>query len=352
MSADAISQSLFLACLLIYGLAWVFYFQSFSRRLEAAEKRARIAVLAGVVLQAAALMVRGFLADHAPWANQYESATFVSFGAVLLFYFFQRRNQVPVLGLFVMPAAMLAIGAASILPGEYKRMAPLMPALQSYWLKIHVSCMLLSYGAFACTFGCSMMYLIREGAWTKSLTKKVAPFAGAVVGAFFAYVYSTAPMDKPWQTLSDAAAALHLPEGTFWPVALAAALAAVAASLLAWVGLKALPSEWVGRLPESMVLDELNYKSVALGFPILTTGVILGAMWGHVAWGRYWGWDPKETWAFITWLIFAAYLHMRIFAGWQGKKIAWIGLLGSGSVIFTYWGVNFLLSGLHAYAKP
>lgn len=343
MNPDLISQSLFLACLLVYGVAWYFYLQYFGKREAAVERRARYAMLAGLGLQAVALLIRGILADHAPWANQYESATFVSFGAVLLFYWFQRRNEAAILGVFVLPAAMLAIAAASMLPDEYKKMGPLMPALQSYWLKIHVSCMLLSYGSFACTFGLSMMYLIREGVWTRRLTLQVAPVAGAVAGAFFGYVHSTAPGGAFWIALSGF---------TQWPILMTTLAGSLGLGLLAWLGTRAIPADWIEKLPESPVLDELNYKSVALGFPILTLGVILGAMWGHVAWGRYWGWDPKETWAFITWLIFAAYLHMRIFAGWQGRKIAWIGLLGAGSVIFTYWGVNFLLSGLHAYAKP
>jgi cytochrome c-type biogenesis protein CcsB len=351
VNADFVSQSLFLACLLVYGLSWWFYLKYFGRREAALERKARFTMLAGLGLQALGLALRGFLADHAPWANQYESATFVSFGAVLLFWVFQRRNQVPILGVFVLPAAMLAIGAASLLPGEYKHMGPLMPALQSYWLKIHVSCMLLSYGAFACTFGCSLMYLMREGAWTKPLTRRVMPGLGAAFGAFFAYVHSTSGGGF-WRFLQGLAFGLHLPDGKVWPILLAALVSTLAFGLLGWGVTRLIPGDWVEKLPDAATLDELNYKSVAFGFPILTLGVILGAMWGHVAWGRYWGWDPKETWAFITWMIFAAYLHMRIFAGWQGRKIAWIGMLGAGSVVFTYWGVNFLLSGLHAYAKP
>jgi ABC-type transport system involved in cytochrome c biogenesis permease subunit len=84
---------------------------------------------------------------------------------------------------------------------------------------------------------------------------------------------------------------------------------------------------------------------------MLFLGIILGAFWGHVAWGRYWAWDPKETWAFISLMIFTFFLHQRVLRGWDGRRLAWIGLIGAGSIVFTYWGVNFLLSGLHAYAK-
>jgi cytochrome c-type biogenesis protein CcsB len=136
-----------------------------------------------------------------------------------------------------------------------------------------------------------------------------------------------------------------------------ALLLAGAAGGLAGLGLgqavnKAVRGAWMEHIPQLATLDELNYRSVALGFPLLTLGVILGAFWGHVAWGRYWAWDPKETWAFISWLVYGFFLHFRIAKGWQGRKLAWIGLAGFVCIIFTYWGVNFLLSGLHAYAAP
>jgi cytochrome c-type biogenesis protein CcsB len=104
-----------------------------------------------------------------------------------------------------------------------------------------------------------------------------------------------------------------------------------------------------GFLPPAKVLDELSYKAVAVGFPLLTLGILTGAAWANYAWGTYWSWDPKETWSLITWFVYAAYLHARFTAGWRGKPLAWLSVLGFGAVIFTYWGVNFLLSGLHSY---
>jgi len=105
--------------------------------------------------------------------------------------------------------------------------------------------------------------------------------------------------------------------------------------------------------PESMLsrdnLDMIGYKSISVGFPFLTLGIISGAIWGNVAWGRYWGWDPKETWSLITWFIYAIYLHLRIVSKWKGKYCAIVSIIGLLAVIFTYFGVNFLLSGLHAY---
>jgi len=102
-------------------------------------------------------------------------------------------------------------------------------------------------------------------------------------------------------------------------------------------------------LPPAKVLDEMSYKAVAVGFPLLTLGILTGAAWANYAWGTYWSWDPKETWSLITWFVYAAYLHARFTAGWKGNRLAWLSVVGFGSVIFTYWGVNFILSGLHSY---
>jgi cytochrome c-type biogenesis protein CcsB len=104
------------------------------------------------------------------------------------------------------------------------------------------------------------------------------------------------------------------------------------------------------RLPESGVLDRMAYRAIAFGFPLWTFAVIAGAIWAEQAWGRYWGWDPKETWAFITWVVFAGYLHARTTAGWRGKRAAWIALIGFATFIFNYFGVNLLLPGLHSYS--
>ena len=139
-----------------------------------------------------ALIHRWIAAGHAPWANQFESATMVAFGVLLLFAYFERENKVPLLALLVLPAAMVAIAAASLLPPEFKRIAPLMPALQSYWLKIHVSLMLISYGAFASTFALSLLYLIKTGAWTKRTTWIALAIVGPLAGWFFGYVHQQA----------------------------------------------------------------------------------------------------------------------------------------------------------------
>ena len=350
--ADQLSQGLFLTLFLLLGLAWCLNLAWVLTKKEAHARRARAVLRFALVFNVCALIHRWASAGHAPWANQYESATMVAFGVVLLYSIFESEAKVALLGLLVLPAAMVAIAAASLLPQEYKKIGPLMPALQSPWLKIHVSLMLISYGSFASTFGLSLLYLIRSGAWTRKTTWVALPIAGGLAGWFFGYVHSKVDSGL-WDWLMKALGSTIPTQDADAVKALAlCAAAGVLLFVLIAAALQTLPQRLMEMVPSAESLDELNYRSVAIGFPLLTLGIILGAIWGHLAWGRYWGWDPKETWAFISWLIFAFFLHMRVFGGWDGRKIAWVGLIGAGSIVFTYWGVNFLLSGLHAYAKP
>jgi len=348
---DAISQGLFLLLFVLLGVAWGFYLAHALTKKDSHAVWARRLLFVALGWNVCALAYRWAVAGHAPWANQYESATMVAFGVVALFSYFEREARLPLLGLLVLPAAMVAIAAANLLPQEYKHISPLMPALQSYWLKIHVSLMLVSYGAFASTFALSLLYLIRSGAWTRRTTWVALAIASPLAGWFFGYVHQAARSEF-WDWLMKAMGGTELAQGDTAKAYAVCAAAALVLGMAAAGALQFLPVRLMDSVPPADILDELNYRSVAIGFPLLTLGIILGAVWGHVAWGRYWGWDPKETWAFISWLIFAFFLHMRIFGGWDGRKIAWVGLIGAGSIVFTYWGVNFLLSGLHAYAKP
>jgi ABC-type transport system involved in cytochrome c biogenesis permease subunit len=104
-----------------------------------------------------------------------------------------------------------------------------------------------------------------------------------------------------------------------------------------------------GAIPTRKVLDDVSYRAIALGFPFLTVGILTGAIWANYAWGTYWSWDPKETWSLITWFVYAAFLHARFTAGWKGPRLAWLSIVGFAATMFTYWGVNFVLSGLHSY---
>jgi cytochrome c-type biogenesis protein CcsB len=213
---------------------------------------------------------------YVPLSNMYESLIFFSWTIVLVYLILEFKYQQKIIGVFVTPFAFLAIALTSIIPGIDAKITPLVPALQSNWLAIHVITCFLGYASFAVSFGISILYLIRN--------KK---------------------------------------EGQ-------------EESVLKW-------------LPSTPVLDEINYKSIVIGFPMLTLGIITGAAWANYAWGSYWSWDPKETWSLVTWFIYAAFLHARFTRDWRGRKTAILSIVGFTAVLFTYFGVNYLISGLHSY---
>ena len=212
---------------------------------------------------------------HAPLSNFYESLIFCSWSLVCIACLVFWRQIRSYLGTLIATLAFLLLAYAS-LGGVDSQITPLIPALRSNWLEIHVITCFLSYAAFALGFGAALLYLIR--------TRQPQPrkFEG-----------------KP--------------------------------------------------LPPPAELAHLIYRTIMVGFFMLTLGILTGAVWAEAAWGSYWSWDPKETWSLITWLIYAALLHARLVRGWQGKRIALLAVVGFLAVLFTYFGVSFLLPGLHAY---
>jgi len=241
------------------------------------------ALLIGVISHAASLVVRTYYARqlpqhgwYVPWSNWFESFSFFSLVILVEYLIIQYRNRLPILGAFVTPLIFTTMIVAINSP--FGRQIPtLPPALQSYWMAIHVPVMFIAYAAFGIAFTVGLAYLLQE-----------------------------------WQIKSKK------------------------------------PSKVAFRLPPLEDLDQLIYKVIRLAFPILTLGVLLGARWAYDAWGRYWGWDAKETWALITWIVYAIYLHMRLVKGWRGRKTAYMSLGGFVVVIFTYVGVNYL-SELHGF---
>lgn len=240
-------------------------------------------IAAGVASHIISLIIRTYVARqipqhgwYVPWSNWFESFSFFALVILAEYLIIQKVFDVPIMGAFVTPLACVAMAVAVHSP--FGRQIPsLPPALQSYWMAIHVPVMFISYSAFANAFGIGIAYLIQE---MQIKSKK--------------------------------------------------------------------PSDLSFRLPSLQDLDHLIYQIIWLAFPLLTLGVLLGARWAYDAWGRYWGWDPKETWALITWLVYLAYLHMRLVVGWRGRKTAYLSLLGFMVVIFTYYGVN-KLSALHGF---
>jgi cytochrome c-type biogenesis protein CcsB len=238
---------------------------------------------AGVLAHAIAVVTRGFAAHRAPWGNMYEFITALTCIAAIFFVYVMVRYRAWVLGLWVMGAIVVALGLAETVINTPA--GPLVPALQSYWLSIHVTAMTLATGIF---------------------------FVAAVLGILYLVV------DRH-QSRVKAGKAVEGENG-----------------LLA-------------RIPATEQLDKLTYRTVIFGFPIWTFGVIAGAIWADQAWGRYWGWDPVETWAFITWVLYAAYLHARVTAGWR-RWAHYIQLLGFASLIANMLVIQVFVTGMHSYA--
>ena len=233
-------------------------------------------VLADLLLLAG-LVARGLSASRFPLANMYEFSITGAFMFVTAYLIALKKHDLRWLGLVISLSALLTLGTAITL--LYVESAPLVPALKSPWLLIHVLAAIISGGIFLLANSIAGAYLILE---------KIERGKGR--------------------------------------------------------------GPWASRLPSLDSLDQLTYRLIALVFPIWTFSIIAGAIWAEAAWGRYWGWDPKETWAFITWVAYAAYLHARVTAGWKGKKAAWLCLIAGSTFLFNYVYVNIWGTGKHTYS--
>ncbi|MEO9140563.1 MAG: c-type cytochrome biogenesis protein CcsB [Jatrophihabitans sp.] len=267
-----------------------------------AEKIGRLSVAItalGLLVQLASLTIRAVAVDAVPWSNMYEFASVAGLVAVISFLVVMwRAPQIRHLGGFILlPVVLLMFLAGTVL---YSEAQPLVPALQSYWLAIHVVLISISEGALMTSAVMTVLYLI------KSRHDRLAVVAAAAT-ASSADGTTVVPRRGPLTNLAE-------------------------------------------RLPSAQTLDKAAYRIVAFSFPLYTVAVICGSIWAEAAWGRYWGWDPKETWAFIGWVIYACYLHARATAGWKGNKAAWINLLGFSSITFNFLIINLVVSGLHSYA--
>jgi cytochrome c-type biogenesis protein CcsB len=289
----------------------------------------------------------------APLRNLYESLIFFVWSLILAHILIEFKYKNRSLGAFVTPVAAMALLFIDI-SGTYKEIQPLIPALQSNWLLFHVLLSFLGYAAFAISFGAGAAYLI-----TVTESKKELPYivGSLIVGIFLAVLIG---MGIDFLSLSAAEranmiqnhwlkATLRSESGGVATASWVIAIGFVAAVWHLGIRLKSVLSN---HSLTAAMLDDIGYKSIAVGFPMFTVGgLIMGAIWANSAWGKYWTWDPKETWSLITWFVYALYLHARFVAGWRGKRVAILAIVGFVAVVFTYLGVNLVLSGLHAYGS-
>lgn len=231
-----------------------------------------------------ALVTRGIAAGRAPWGNMYEFALAAALAATFAFLVLLRRHPVRALGPWVLGLSTLSLGLAMTV--LYTSAGALVPALNSYWLVIHVAAAIVAGGMFTLGAGLSILLLVRAR-------------------------HDRRVDDDPSR-----------------------------------VGRRG----FVGQLPSSASLQSLSQAVHVFAFPIWTFAVIAGAIWAEESWGRYWGWDPKETWAFVTWVLYAAYLHAQSTAGWRGARASWFAVSGYLAFLFNFFGVNIWIPSLHSYA--
>jgi cytochrome c-type biogenesis protein CcsB len=256
-----------------------------------------------------------------PLSNLYESLLFFSWGITAITIFVEYKTKLILVGAVATPLVMFVTAFATLsLPEGMQKAAPLVPALKSNWLMMHVSIMMLSYSTLIIGSLLSILFLV--------LTKgKDVKIQGNSFGSKESSNFANQPNEGGLRDASIGVLTISSSETS-------------AAD-------KILPNPQRLTLLESV--DNLSYRIIGFGFPLLTIGIVAGAVWANEAWGSYWSWDPKETWALITWLVFAAYLHARITKSWQGKKPAILASIGFVVVWICYLGVNFLGKGLHSY---
>ncbi|WP_281886831.1 cytochrome c biogenesis protein CcsA [Paenibacillus sp. YYML68] len=366
-----------------------------------------VITLLGFGCHCAFFFLRWAEAGHIPTSNMYEFMTFLAMMIVLAFLVVYLIYKSTVLGAFALPVAIIIIAYASVFPKEIQ---PLIPALQSYWLKIHVTTAALGEAFFAVGFAAGLMYLVKTVNFNSreksdrreqrgvEFTMFIMIVIIAFVTAIFSFngtgykavfksdvtvtdvnnvdqvvkqesTYVLPPIFGPYgaETVSMTpflGMTEPLLEAPSWMKGANAGrkLNTVVWSLLSGALLYGL-LRLIARKPlgaalhpmmkgvDSDDVDEIGYRSIAIGYPVFTLGALVFAMiWAHEAWGRFWGWDPKEVWALIVWLFYAVYLHLRLSRGWQGKRSAWLSVIGFLVVMFTLIGVNLVIAGLHSYA--
>ena len=321
----------------VYGLAGFLYIFAWVFKKPAAGKLASWVALIGLIGNTTGILMRWVESyrlgiGHAPFSNLYESLVFFAWTITLIYLVVERKANNRIIGAFTMPIAFLAMAYASLKPGIPIEIQPLIPALKSNWLIAHVITAFIGYAAFATAFGIYTMYLLKQGRDEEQVlwVDIAKPLTLFVFVTLFSRVLLVGS----------------------WAMSVIVALPICLIFYVCVFFIRRMSADFKNRLlvmfPQPVILDELGYQMTLFGFLFLSVGIITGAVWANSAWGRYWGWDPKETWSLITWFIYATLLHARMMRGWRGRRIAYLSLVGFAAVVFTYFGVN-LLPGLHSY---
>jgi len=420
--------NLLYAALIFYAGAGALYLGFGVTGTESYVKFASLATWAGLLANTAAVAHRWYEAGHPPFASVYEMLLSFVWTLAVLTLVAEKKYGVKVIGTVTMPVAIVGVVLMQLLRSDVH---PLVPALQSTWLHVHVTLAMLAYAACALSFALAMMFLIQDRMKTETFLAVTSACTMAIYAGILTRfeqwgglnvvawdpeqkseiflskgvrLFVTIP-DLGWLmlltlvvvasplvflliarwkknegTVAIANQAVFVSillqvmalvmflirardgrytsldaEGLFTtnlaasPFILSGLVGGVFISLLYLLLLWRRP-DLERLLPDADNLDRITYKTIGIAFPLLTLMIAAGAYWANQTWGSYWSWDPKETWAAITWLVYAGYLHMRVTRGWRGRRAAYFAILGFGVVMFTFFGVTYLLPGLHAYA--
>lgn len=389
-----LSSNLLLVSFIAYMIATIFFGGAVKGAKSQATYNNSRAGMIGIILTIIGFLThvgyfitRWMASGHAPVSNMFEAVTALGMMLVLAFIILYIFYKTPSLGLFALPIAIIIIGYASMFPTD---VAPLVPSLQSNWLAIHVITTILGEAILAISAVAGVILLLKnvdvktpskERFWLEVIVYTIVLCIGfiAITSGFriagyeakFTYVnkneelagvvYNMPPLFgmneyeattegkmTPWAEMPAIVDAKKLTT-TVWSfftgTVLYLLLRLIFRRPLAAV-LKPLTKK-----ANTQLMDEVGYRAVLIGFPVFTLGGLIFAMiWAHEAWSRFWGWDPKEVWALITWLFYAAFLHLRLSRGWEGKKSAWLMVIGFILIMFNFIAVNMILAGLHSYA--
>ena len=394
MQLVSISANLLFFSFVAYLVAMLFFGGAVkgSKSQEAYEnnrwgKIAIVITILGFITHIGYFITRWIASAHAPVSNMYEFMTafaMMIIGAFILLFFIYRT---PSLGLFALPLVVVIIGYASMFPRE---ISPLIPALKSYWLTIHVITAAMGEAILAISAVAGLIFLLKnidltkkskQRFWLEAIMFTLILVVGFVMSsstfalmgyeAKFTYinkneqqaqiVYNYPPlfgMNEYESLTPDKMTPLAEMPAIVNAKTLTTLVWSVATGIVLYLLLRLILRRPVATLfqpfakkANSQVMDEIGYRSVLIGFPVFTLGAVIFAMiWAHEAWSRFWGWDPKEVWALITWLFYAAYLHLRLSRGWEGEKLAWLAVIGFVIIMFNLIVVNLIIAGLHSYA--
>ncbi len=428
-SGNVLNESnLLFAALIFYSGAGALYLGFGVTGTDSYVKFASLATWAGLLANTGAVAHRWYEAGHPPFASVYEMLLSFVWTLAVLTLIAEKKYGVKVIGTVTMPVAIVGVVLMQLLRTEVH---PLVPALQSTWLHVHVTLAMLAYAACALSFALAMMFLIQDKMQTETFlaatgVSTLAIYASIVLTRFekgglslvawsveekrevflskgirlfvvipdlgwlillttlvvaaplALYALARSKKDDSYLAIANRAVFISIllqimtlvlfllraregaypsldAEGLFTtslaasPFILSGLVGGIFISLLYLLLLWRRP-DLERLLPDANSLDRITYKTICIAFPLLTLMIAAGAYWANQTWGSYWNWDPKETWAAITWLVYAGYLHMRITRGWRGRRAAYFAILGFGVVMFTFFGVTYLLPGLHAYA--